>query len=276
MEKLTNNIVLYLDYLNSNCGLNASIHFPEKLIDSIPEKHFIKLAPFNYHTNAYCANVKKNLKFVNKVNQCILEQQEYYKKFENNESFFNICHAGVYEYVTPVFVNDEVMGFVSVSGYRKDRPKSNFNFELWEKNLKPSSLFPEALCQAVIPPLCIMLSRWISLCVTNSQTESNAILQYLNEYHTNTTLEDLCNHFHRSKSYISHKFKKAYGITFSQYCNNLKLEDAKELLLNSDLSVTAIALESGFNDVSHFIALFKTRFGSSPKQYKKSHFTESQ
>jgi len=272
MDRLTDNIVLYLDYLNNCCNLNVSIHFPERVIVSIPEKCFLKLAPYNYHTNMYCAYVKNKLKSKNQVNKCVLEQREHYKKFKNNESFFNICHAGVYDYVTPVLINDEVIGFVAVSGYRKELPKKDINYELWEKHLKPASLFPQELCLAVIPPLCIMLSRLISRCMANPQTESNAILQYLNEYHTNITLDDLCTHFCRSKSYISHKFKKAYGVSFSQYCNALKLEDARELLLNTDLSVTEIAFESGFNDVSHFIAVFKAKFGSSPKQYKKIHF----
>ncbi len=275
MDKLTDNIVLYLDYLNNGCNLNTSIHFPEKLINSIPKKYYMKLAPFNYHTNAYCANVKKNLKSINKVNKCILEQRECYKKFKNNESFFNVCHAGVCDYITPILINDEVVGFVSVSGYRKEQPENVLNYELWKKILKPLPLFKEELCRAVIPPLCIMLGQLLSLCMANPQTESNAILQYLNEYHTNTTLDDLCVHFRRSKSYISHNFKKTHNITFSQYCNNLKLEDAKELLLNSELSVTEVALESGFNDVSYFISLFKSKFGASPKQYKKTLFSES-
>lgn len=264
MDKLIDNIVLYLNYLNNGCGLSVSVHFSENLLNAMPQKWFLKLSPFNSHTNPYCVKVKRNLKGTNK---CVLEQRGYYKKFKNNQSFFNVCHAGVYEYVTPFCKKEKVIGFVAVSGYRKEHQNGDINSPLW-LHLKPHSQFPQELCNAVIPPLCVMLSRLFAHCDTENQTESNAILQYLNEYHTNTTLADLCNYFNRSKSYISHKFKKTYGITFSRYCNNLKLEDAKELLLNTDLSITEIAFQTGFNDVSHFISLFKTKFGLPPKQYK--------
>ena len=265
-EKLVDDIVLYLDYLNTIGKFSASIHFSEKLLPNIPNDWFLKLSPYNTHSNPYCVNVKRNL---NGTNKCISEQRNYYKKLSKDKSIFNICHAGVYEYITPFCNKNEVIGFVAVSGYRTSFLPDGINKTLWKKHLN-SEDFPTALCNAVIPPLCVMLGNLFKDCNSSVQSEHNEIIQYLNEYHASTTLSDLCNYFNRSKSYISHMFKKTYGVTLSQYCNNLKLEDSKELLSNTDLSVTEVAFQVGFNDVSHFISTFNKKFGITPLQYRKN------
>ena len=95
------------------------------------------------------------------------------------------------------------------------------------------------------------------------------MLQYLNEYHTNVSLEDLSKHFGRSKSYISHMFKKSAGVSIREYCNHLKLEDIKRILLTTDKPVAEVTYDVGFHDVSYFVHLFKEKYGESPLQFRK-------
>jgi AraC-like DNA-binding protein len=61
-------------------------------------------------------------------------------------------------------------------------------------------------------------------------------------------------------------FKKVIGITPKEYITHLKLTLAKDLLKNQN--VTEVAYELGYENISHFIALFKDRYGITPKQYK--------
>ena len=120
-----------------------------------------------------------------------------------------------------------------------------------------------------------MLEQFLERCVEEDNCEYNLMLQYLNEYHAMVSLENLSRHFGRSKSYISHMFKKTGGMSVREYCNHLKLEDAKRILLSSDRSVTEISLEVGFQDVSYFVNLFKKRYGNTPLQYRKQYKKES-
>ena len=129
---------------------------------------------------------------------------------------------------------------------------------------------PLEMLRAVIPPLGLMLEQLFACPSEAPENEYNLILQFLSEYHSNITLEDLCTHFDRSKSHISHMFKNASGMSIREYCNQLKLKDAEKLLKETDFSVTEIAFEVGFNDTSYFIHLFSEKYGITPLQYRKA------
>ena len=264
MNDIVKNITSYLTYLNNVCKLKVSVHFNQVTFDCIPTNIAARILPFNSHTNAYCVTVK-NIDHT----KCLNNQREILLKCKKDSPFCHTCHAGVHEYIYPVFKKNEAVGFVAVSGYRCKNPDNNLiiNRDLWEQTLMVK--IPIELCNSVIPPLSYMLELMLETHFQKSNNEYNMIIQFLNEYHTNITLEDLAKKFNRSKSHISHMFKKESGLTIRAYCNNLKLEDSKELLANTNLPITEIAFEVGFNDVSHYIQLFKNRFGLTPLQFRR-------
>lgn len=77
------------------------------------------------------------------------------------------------------------------------------------------------------------------------------------------------NQFHLSEKYISHYFKEHFHITLSQYINHLRLEHARKLLQETTFSITEIAMQSGYENVSYFIRSFKKVYGMSPLKYRK-------
>lgn len=265
MDSLIINIISYLKYLNGDCHLNVSVHFRQDIFNRMHENLASKLLHYNYHTNAYCVFAKKE-----NYHDCLSNQKNILSKCQSGKPFCNICHAGVQEYIYPIFLKEEAVGFISVSGYRQSNPSKDniLNHKLWEVILKTK--IPMELCSSVIPPLGIMLEAALVTYLKESCNEYSQILHFLNEYHTNITLSDLAKHFNRSKSHISHLFKNESGLSLRAHCNNLKLEDAKKLLLQTDIPITEIALNVGFNDTSYFIFLFKNKFGITPFQYRHS------
>lgn len=263
MDNLIINTISYLKYLNTDLSLSVSVHFAQHIFDCMPPGIVSMLLPYNCHTNAYCVMAKSI-----DHNKCLLNQKNILNKCRQDLAFCNVCHAGVYEYIYPIFKACDVVGFVAVSGYRqKNSPEcSILNHTLWETVLNEK--LPFELLNVVVPPLCIMLEQLLNRYSKLGGNEYNLILQFLNEYHTNVTLSDLAKHFGRSKSHISHLFKNENGLTIRAYCNQLKLEDAKNLLLTTDLPITEIAFNVGFNDTSYFIYLFKDKFGITPLQYR--------
>ncbi len=83
------------------------------------------------------------------------------------------------------------------------------------------------------------------------------------------SLDSMANRHFVSKYYLSHIFKTITGYTFKNYLILLRLSLAKDLLLHTDHSVTDVCLQAGFNNVNHFIRIFKDAEGITPYQYKK-------
>ena len=97
------------------------------------------------------------------------------------------------------------------------------------------------------------------------------LLAYIEDHYTEKiTLQDLAARFHLSEKYVSRYFKEHFHLTFSDYVNHLRLSHAKKLLETTELSVTQVALDSGYPNVSYFIRTFKESYEYSPLKYRKA------
>ena len=83
-------------------------------------------------------------------------------------------------------------------------------------------------------------------------------------------LADLANLMGMSERNFSRRFKQATGVTALQYLQDQRNQEAKDLLKNSNLSITEIAYRVGYQDVSYFTKQFKARSGATPKQWRSS------
>ena len=82
-------------------------------------------------------------------------------------------------------------------------------------------------------------------------------------------LASLCRHISKSESRAIKLFKNAYGITPYAYVLSKKIDLAKKLLINTNLSVKQIAQKLCFADEYYFSNIFKTKVGISPSLYRK-------
>ena len=73
-----------------------------------------------------------------------------------------------------------------------------------------------------------------------------------------------------SDSYLSTTFKAAFGIGVVQYINSLRIEQAKSLILNTDLSIREIASAVGFSSDASFIRVFKRYEMQTPNTLRKN------
>jgi len=71
-----------------------------------------------------------------------------------------------------------------------------------------------------------------------------------------------------STFYFCKMFKKATGLNFTEYLSRVRIEKAKNLLLNPNLRVSEIAFEVGFQSLTHFNRVFKRVVGQSPTEYR--------
>ncbi|WP_059102592.1 response regulator [Shouchella shacheensis] len=87
-------------------------------------------------------------------------------------------------------------------------------------------------------------------------------------YHKPITLEDVAGRIGISSYYLSKLFKDQFQVTFIEYLTNIRLEKAKELLLDGMISVKEIALNIGYKDPNYFSRVFKKETGLSPRDYR--------
>lgn len=99
----------------------------------------------------------------------------------------------------------------------------------------------------------------------------NAILRYLREnIHKKISLNDICERFNYSRSFICKTFKNQTGESLITCFNRIKTQKAAKLLCDSSKSVTDIAVELGFREVKYFDTVFKKHYGLSPVQYREA------
>ena len=106
---------------------------------------------------------------------------------------------------------------------------------------------------------------------TGRNTVEKEMVSYIQQnYMGKILLREFGEQFHLSEKYISRYFKEHFHITLSQYVTYLRLEHAKQMLQETDISVTEVAMQSGYQNISYFITSFKKTYGVSPLKYRKS------
>ena len=83
-------------------------------------------------------------------------------------------------------------------------------------------------------------------------------------------LDKVAQAMHVSTFYFCKMFKKATGLTFTDYLSRVRVEKAKTLLLNPHLRISEIAYEVGFQSLTHFNRMFRKIVGESPTAYRES------
>ena len=135
----------------------------------------------------------------------------------------------------------------------------------------------EDICQAYMEILIIRLMRSIDLAVpTDPQLSSGnrqcaAVKRYIDlHFKEALTLEQLAEEAHINKYYLSHAFKREYGVSPINYMTFRRIEESKYLLAETDLSMSQIAQLLGFSSLSYFSQVFRTTQDITPMEYRKS------
>lgn len=98
----------------------------------------------------------------------------------------------------------------------------------------------------------------------------NRILLYIERnFHRQICMEDICSIFHCSRSYVGHMFKSATGYPLREYINLMHIKESRNLLRNTSLSITDIALRTGFSNSNYFTSVFHRQTGKNPTKYRR-------
>ncbi len=276
--QIVHNIDEYIKRLKKDYGLSVTLHpYGNEVL--ICESELIK---YNFHESGYCVHLKTNRQCLQK---CISKQEKIFEKLRSVPCFTGVCHAGVKEKIYGTYLQEELLGFISVSGYKAEEricaPRLDFvcsEFSFPQSDLRAlygelKEDFPDdELLDSLIFPLCRMLEYGNALLRQHANRAEGLyadILRYLyNGFTEDVTLESIAKTFFVSTSQISHTFKKNNGKSIREYLTFLRIQHAKNLLRYTKQSVTEIALDCGFSDCSYFCNQFKKEVGCTPNVYR--------
>lgn len=119
---------------------------------------------------------------------------------------------------------------------------------------------------------------WVVEQLAQTENESGvriieSVIQFLdaNYQDFNVSSKSVALECHISVPYLNSLFKQKTGKTLAAYLKQLRLDKAKQMLVDTSLSVEAIARKVGFENTKYFYTLFKNEYGVSPSNYRISH-----
>ena len=146
---------------------------------------------------------------------------------------------------------------------------------------------PQRSCTKPIPPdltselsmlpflyaICDGYLSSVKLVESQQKTDNvvHKLLIYVSEHFTeNITLNSVAASLGYEPHYVSRCFNNFIGIGFKQFLNNYRVDYAKKLLLDPDVSITAAAYTSGFQSIRSFNRIFQETLGITPTEFRKN------
>ncbi|MBE5783634.1 MAG: AraC family transcriptional regulator [Clostridiales bacterium] len=193
----------------------------------------------------------------------LLIPPHHLKAFHNDLQLLSVfrLHGGNFPYVLN-------------TGDRKERFEFYFSLlkETAEKKNRDQDARFEALMTLILTEARALQPDMFMPSVEMSLLPIQEILDILDqEFSEEFSLEELAHRYHVSPGCLSSHFRRQVGMSPMQYVTQLRLTQAKRLLLQTDLSVQAIAIQCGYGDLSNFSRRFKQQFQSTPLEFRKSY-----
>lgn len=208
-----------------------------------------------------------------------------------NEALTLTCSAGLCDSAVPVRLGEEVIGFLKTGQVFQKKPSecgfsraarqiADWGLEFDQKELRnayfDSAVVPPKRYQSAVELLNIFASHLSivsnQILVQQEQAEPPMIKrakEYIQERYTEElSLGRVAKAVHASSFYFCKMFKKATGLNFTEYVSRVRIEKARNLLLNPNLRISEIAFEVGFQSLTHFNRVFKRIVGQSPTHYR--------
>lgn len=97
------------------------------------------------------------------------------------------------------------------------------------------------------------------------------VMDYVEDnFNEDISLKGIAEIVHLNASYLSSLFKEELNMTFSEYLTRRRIQEAKRLLMQTDLTINEIAEKVGYQTAKYFIKIFKQYENTTPNSYRKS------
>ena len=274
---------LYRDYERA---FSASTGLPLTLR---PVEHWQMALHGKENENPFCALMART----NGSCAACLEVQDQLTRDAGDQPRTATCFAGLHDTAVPLRVGERLIGFLQTGQVLLEKPGKRC-FDRTAKQLvrwglgvdlkrAEEAYFHSKIISrkqyAAMLRLLTIFSQHLALLSNKLSTQSHQAepknVTHAREFIAQNqdraiTLQEVARAVNTSTFYFCKVFKKATGLTFTDYLSRVRIEKAKNFLLNPNLRVSEVAYEVGFQSLTHFNRVFRKLTGESPSQYRES------
>ncbi len=227
--------------------------------------HVENINEFDQHTNKYPVKEKERLLSLIKLGdvenskQALIDFLQKFKIFIEEKP--EILKSRLYELVGSL-IDSAILGGGDENKLNELITKY-FNDINFIKDFNVIENWLTKIVSEIVNIVCTVFEKRSKLLIGNAK-------KYIEEnYSLQLSYKDVAREIFISPSYFLNLFKQETGYTFVDYLTNVRINKAKELLLSTELNITEIAFEIGFNNSNYFSSLFKKIVGFPAKEYRK-------
>ena len=240
------------------------------------------------HENPFCAMMAQ----ANRTCAACLEAQHRAAEGATNGPETVTCFAGLCDTAVPIKLGEKTIGFLQTGQVAIEEAPSEAQFSRITRQLVEwrSQIDLKQLREAYFNSKVLSGSQYAGairlleifgthlslvanqIALSEAEAESPLVRRaraYIAGHHEDPlSLEEVAKAMHVSTFYFCKMFKKATGLTFTDYLGRVRVEKAKILLLNPHLRVSEIAYTVGFQSLTHFNRVFHNLTGESPTHFR--------
>jgi AraC-like DNA-binding protein/ligand-binding sensor protein len=239
------------------------------------------------HENPLCAMLAE------KSRSCAtcLQMQQQLSESAQFEAATVTCQLGLVDTAVPVRLGEQLIGFLQTGQVlrKKATPSqieraakliAEWGLEVTRERLQSvyagTKVLPSKQYEAMVKLLSIFaehISVMSNRIVVHRENSESPVIRRAKEFIVENQAEDLslgqvAKAVNTSVFHFCKMFKKATGLNFTEYVSRVRVEKARNLLLNPNLRISEIAYEVGFQSLTHFNRVFKKITGQSPTDYR--------
>ena len=201
---------------------------------------------------------------------------------ESGEPIIYKCHHNLVEAISPLYNFGALTGFLMMGQIMVEGDSNESMISALIKIGKSRTEASE-LCRDIPSVKKNMIESYVKIMTICASylTFSNAVsgsattvgqlaMRYISDNYTDRiTVKDICDAIGYSKSTVLSSFKKEFATTINSYLTTMRLERAKKMLENENITINEVALECGFSDQSYFSKVFSAKYRITPTDYRR-------
>lgn len=286
-KKLSEFIPYYIDKIARKYKVTINIQDYSGVFYS-DYSYYISLAEYLYHNNPFCILAKSGSCG---DQRCVEKKRKLSAMLTTKrDAFYGRCYMGLGEIVFPFYHKEKLLGYICAGEFSSDPAETReyikaraLEYGLDHEGLlrhfdnifiDPADIDMEGLIREV-KALCFLLRNQYQESMTTRAhyggTDSivQGTIHTINrEYYRRIPLQELADAAYCTPGYLCRLFKKRTGMGLTDYIKQVRIKRACYYLHATDLSLTQIAQECGFNQASYFTKVFKKYMNMTPSEYR--------